>query len=167
MNWTAATAAFAVSAAAGFFEAEKRLRRGRTLFLLVLLLQRMELEIAFSRVPLPDMLSALLEEPPFRSFGFLAALVRVMTAGGSLQSAWKAAAETVQDLLQPWEQTHLLQLGSVLGTTGLDGQKMAMEETLAVLRPALERFRSQSKSGVTLCRVCGLCVGCVLFIMIL
>ncbi len=167
MNWTAATAAFLCSAAAGFLAAGNRMRRCKTLRLLTLLLGRMELALSFSRVPLPDMLSALGKEAPFLSFGFLRVCAAALESGESLGGAWRAAVGSVQTLLQPWETAHLLQLGAVLGTTDLDGQKQAIASTQQVLQTSLSQAQTQQKNSVGLCRVCGLCVGCVLFIMIL
>lgn len=167
MNWTAATAAFLCSAAAGFFAAGKRMRRSKTLGMLVLLLQRMELALCFSRVPLPDMLSALEKEPPLLSFGFLRVCAAALARGQTLCDAWRAAADSVQNLLQPWERAHLLQLGAVLGTTDLDGQRQAIAAAKQVMQTSLADAQTQQKSSAPLCRVCGLCVGCVLFIMIL
>jgi len=167
VNWTAATAAFVCSVAAGFFAAAGRTRRSKTLGLLVLLLQRMKLELSFSRVTVPDMLSAMGTEQPFRLFGFLGVCKAALESGQTLCGAWRLAVDSVQNLLLPWEKAHLLQLAAVLGTTDLDGQKEAIEGTLQVLQTSLADAQSQQKSSVSLCRVCGLCTGCVLFIMIL
>lgn len=167
MNWMAATAAFLCSAAVGFQAASKRTRRLRALQTLVLLLQRMLLEMGFAHVPLPDMLFALRAQPPFASSPFLLRCTAAMDEGQRLCDAWNAGVQALQTLLQPWEKTHLLQLGAVLGTTDLDGQTCAMEKTLEVLRQSLLDWQKQSKSGASLCRICGLCAGCVLFIMIL
>ena len=127
----------------------------------------MLLELGFSRLPLPDMLFALQREPPFAAFGFLCVCKTEMARGQSLCAAWTAAAAAVQPVLQPWEHTHLLLLGGVLGTTDLQGQKTALEETLAVLERSLQTAQQKTGPAVSLCRVCGLCAGCVLFIMIL
>ena len=56
MNWTAAAAALCLSACAGFWGAALLKKRARALQTLVLLLERLELELGFSRAPLPDML---------------------------------------------------------------------------------------------------------------
>ncbi|MBQ4208098.1 MAG: hypothetical protein II621_07330 [Clostridia bacterium] len=167
MNWTAAAAALCLSACAGFWGAALLKKRARALQTLVLLLERLELELGFSRAPLPDMLLRLQTEPPFDSFGLLSVCCGRLRAGEPLRDAWLAGTQTLRPVLRDWECVRLRAAGDLLGATDLPGQQKLLLELLAFLRPCREQSLRQSAAGGRLCRVCGLCFGCTLFIMIL
>lgn len=167
MNWTAATVALIASAAAGFYAAAVRVRRVRTLQMGLLLLQRLRLELAFSRAALPDMLSSLSAQEPFCSFAPLRLCVQALKSGESLPAAWQRAVDRMRPLLPVWAATRMAQLGFLLGATDLAGQQQAIDETVLELQQSLDGARRQSAGGASLCRISGLCVGCILFIMIL
>lgn len=167
MNWTAATAALCLSACGGFWGAASLKKRARALQTLVLLLERLELELSFSCAPMPDMLLRLQTEAPFDSFGLLSVCCARLRAGETLRGAWNAGLETLSPVLKPWERVRLQAAGTLLGATDLSGQRQLLSELLAFLRQSREQALRQSAAGGRLCRVCGLCFGCTLFIMIL
>lgn len=167
MNWTAAATALCLSACGGFYGASLLKKRARALQMLVLLLERLELELGFSRIPLPDMLLQLQTEAPFDSFSLLTACCGCLQAGESLCCAWRIGLETLSPVLKTWERVRLQGLGALLGATDLPGQQKLLSELLAFLRRSREQSLQQSAAGGRLCRICGLCFGCTLFIMIL
>ena len=167
MNWTAAAAALCLSACGGFWGAARLKKRARALQTLVLLLERLEMELSFSCAPLPDMLLRLQTEAPFGTFGLLAVCCGRLLAGESLRDAWDAGMETLTPILKNWERVRLQSFGAQLGATDLPGQQKLLCELLAFLRQSREQALRQSAAGGRLCRVCGLCFGCTLFIMIL
>lgn len=167
MRWTAAAAAFCLSAAVGFRAALRLQKRARTLELLVLLLERMELELGYVQAGLPDMLLRLETETPFCSFGLLKVCCARLQAGEDLPGAWCAGVDSLGALLKSWESVRLRQAGTLLGTTDLCGQQKLFSGLLLFLRQRRELSLQQSAAGGRLYRICGLCLGCVLFIMIL
>ncbi len=167
MRPMAAAAAFCLSAAAGFRCAGLLATRARTLDLLVLLLERLKLELHFSCAPLPDMLCRLSLQPPFASLPLLLVCCARLEEGDSLPSAWNAGVDALKRTLRSWEQTRLRQLGALLGATDLAGQQQVLEETLSFLKDCRARANAQRASGGKLCRACGLCCGAVLLILIL
>ncbi len=167
MRWTAAAAAFCLSAAAGLHGALRLRRRARTLEVLVLLLERMELELGFCRTGLPDMLLRLEREAPFGACGLLSVCCSRLREGEALCGAWRAGVDGLGPLLKPWEAVRLRQAGALLGTTDLCGQQKLLSELLLFLRRQRDLSLDQSAAGGRLCRICGVCLGCVLFIMIL
>ena len=167
MNWTAAAAALCLSACGGFWGAASLRKRARTLQTLVLLLERLELELGFSRVQLPDMLLRLRTEQPFDVFPLLSVCCGCLQAGEPLRDAWNAGTTTLAPVLKEWEQIRLQSFGAQLGATDLPGQLKLLSELLAFLRLSREQSLRQSAAGGRLCRICGLCFGCTLFIMIL
>ena len=167
MRPLAAAAAFCLSAAVGFRCAGLLAARARTLDLLVLLLERLTLELRFSCAPLPDMLFRLSAQPPFSSLRLLNVCCVRLRDGDALPSAWNAGVDALGRLLRSWEQTRLRQLGTLLGATDLPGQQQALAETLAFLNDCRAQAALQRASGGRLCRACGLCCGTVLLILIL
>ena len=167
MRFLAAAAAFCLSAAAGAHGAGLLAVRARTLDLLVLLLDRLTLELRFSCAPLPDMLFRLSAEAPFASLRLLHVCCEALQTGASLPDAWTAGVGASGRTLRAWEQTRLCQLGGLLGATDLAGQQQVLSETIAFFKDCRAQAETQRANGGKLCRVCGLCCGVVLFILIL
>lgn len=167
MRLLAAAAAFCLSAAAGVRGAQLLSARARTLDLLVLLLERLAGELRFSCAPLPDMLFRLSSQPPFDALELLSVCCENLRAGAALPAAFNAGVIASGRTLRPWEQTRLRQLGSLLGATDLPGQQQVLAETIAFLGDCRSKATKQQESTGKLCRVCGLCCGAALFILIL
>lgn len=154
----------AVCGVGGMLAAGRLSQRVNQLRLLIQLLNDMMNQLRYTLPTVGDMLQSLAGQPCYQTLTFLTCAAE-MLSHEPFPHSWQTALRAHP--LPQEEQTILLQVGSTLGSTDLDGQLSALSLCREQLQNLLRRAESLQQSHSTLYRSLGLLTGLFLVILLI
>ena len=162
MRWASALLVWGCSILLGLRARYTLKARETALSSLLQFLQTLKLQMAYGCAALPDLLQSL------SSAGgpaFLPVCCRMMEEGVSFRQAWEAAVRTSALPLLPMQTEQLLRLGSLLGTTDLDGQMQVLQQATVFFEEALSDAKHCRAQKAPLYGCLGVFAGFLFFIV--
>lgn len=154
----------AVCSAGGMLAAGRLSQRVNQLRLLVQLLNDMMNQLRYTLPTVGDMLQSLATQPCYQTLAFLTYAADALSHE-PFPHSWQTALH--ENPLPREEQAILLQVGSTLGSTDLDGQLSALSLCREQLQNLLQRAETRQQSHSTLYRSMGLLTGLFLVILLI
>ena len=150
----------------GMYQAGRLQRDARAHDLLLSLLSECGVYIRTMQTELPELLVLLSEKPAYREFGFLRRAGEQMTPGCMPGTVVCEAIRRDSGIPVAVQET-LIRLGSVLGTTDLEGQLAALELARAEISRSGAEAHAKSTVQGRLFRLLGMLGGAMLAVLLM
>ncbi|MBR6617572.1 MAG: stage III sporulation protein AB [Oscillospiraceae bacterium] len=166
MRWIGLLCLFLMSTATGFYAANRMRTRYRTMQKLVTLLSEFSTMLRYQGTPLEELLEQFACHPNYREFTFLSDVCDGFAVDVSPRNLWESSINGDPSIL-PQAGDILCSLGTILGTTDMQGQLAALELYRSRMEETADDIKAECIRKEGLYRRLGVLVGAMCLILLL